>query len=65
MKKTSGTSLKLFFFRFVFSFQEARAHNMLCMMLNLHYKTLGLIIRYVVHDVKPSLQDLGSHHSVY
>lgn len=46
MKKKSGTSLKLFPFIYVF-FQEAKAHNMLCMVLNLRYKTLGLIIQFI------------------
>ncbi len=31
----------------MFLFQEAKAHNMLCMMLNLRYKTLGLVIHFI------------------
>jgi len=31
----------------MFSFQESKAHNMLCMMLNLCYKTLGFVIQFI------------------
>jgi hypothetical protein len=41
----SGTSLKPIFF-YVF-FPKTKAHNTLCMMLNPHYKSLGLIIQFV------------------
>jgi hypothetical protein len=32
---------------FMFSIQKTKAHNMLCMMLNPHYKGLGLVIQFV------------------
>ncbi len=35
------------FLSFFLSFQECKAHNMLSMMLNPHFKGLGLVIQYV------------------
>jgi hypothetical protein len=35
------------FLSFVVSFQKAKTHNMLCMMLDLCYKGLGLAIPFV------------------
>jgi hypothetical protein len=35
------------FLSFMASFQKANAHNMLAMMLYLHFKGLGLVIQYV------------------
>ncbi len=31
----------------MFSFQKTKAHSMLCMMLDPHYKGLGLVIQFV------------------
>jgi hypothetical protein len=35
------------FFSFMFSFQPHKAHNMLAMILNPYYNSLGLVIQYV------------------
>jgi hypothetical protein len=36
-----------FFLSFMFSFQESKAHNMLCMILNLCYRTMGFVIQFI------------------
>jgi hypothetical protein len=46
LAKTSGRGLKPFPFIYDF-FQKAKAHNMLTLMLDLHYKGLRLVIQYV------------------
>lgn len=43
----------------MFSFQETKAHNMLCMMLNLSYKTLGLVIQFTGKE--RALQIVGEY----
>jgi hypothetical protein len=36
-----------YFLSFMLSFQKPKTHNMLCIMLNPHYKDLGLVIQFV------------------
>jgi hypothetical protein len=36
-----------FFLSFMLSFQMPKTHNVLCMMLDPHYKDLGLVIQFV------------------
>jgi hypothetical protein len=44
--KISGTNPKPIYVFYVF-FPKGKTHNMLCMMLNPHYKGLGLIIQFL------------------
>jgi hypothetical protein len=44
--KTSGTNPKPFPFIYGL-FSKAKIHNMLAMMLNPHYKGLGLVIQFI------------------
>jgi hypothetical protein len=41
------------------SFQKAKAHNMLAMILDLHFKGLGLVIQYV--DKERTLHIAGEY----
>jgi hypothetical protein len=49
MQKEVVQVLNPFLF-FMFSFQKTETHSMLCMMFNLHYKGLGLIIQFASKD---------------
>ncbi len=47
------------FISFMASFQKAKAHNMLAMILDLHFKGLGLVIQYV--DKERTLHIAGEY----
>jgi len=44
---------------FMIYFQTYKAHNMLAMMLNPHYKSLGLVIQYFGKEM--AFQSVGEH----
>jgi hypothetical protein len=55
--KTRFTSFG--FLSFMIYFQTYKAHNMLAMMLNPHYKSLGLVIQYFGKEM--TFQNVSEH----